>query len=373
MCAGREGFSMITKIIKASALIFFILCCTAVGETTKQQYRTIKDMAGRTVKIPAVIKSVYSTSPMGEIIMYTLSPSKIAGMTWTLDAEEKSMLLDEYVKKPVLGGWFGKNTTGNPEVIIKAHPDIVLSMGDIDNTSISTSKRIEGQLGIPVVMLDGNLSSIDITYKMLGDIINEKKRADTLADYCRLTIDTIKHVASKIPFDKRIRVYYAEGTDGLQTDPKGTMHAEIIDIAGGINVAEVPALKGYGRASVSFEQLLVWKPEIVLVCLDHGFAHGTENYNNIISSNSWQAIDAVAKNNIYCIPSIPFNWLDRPPSVNRMIGMRWLADLLYHDRFKMDIRKETEFFYELFYHKKLTPAELDMILTNAVRKHSYSN
>jgi iron complex transport system substrate-binding protein len=359
---------MITKIIKPSAFMFFIVWSVAFGQTPRLQYRTITDMAGRTVKIPAVVKSVYSTSPMGEIIMYTLAPSKIAGTTWTLDSEEKSMLMDEYVKKPVLGGWFGKNTTGNPEVIIQAHPDMVLSMGDIDNASISSSKRIEEKLGIPVVMIDGTLSSIDKTYRFLGDIINEKKRADTLAEYCRSTFDTIVSISSKIPYDKRIRVYYAEGTDGLQTDSKGTMHAEIIDIAGGINVAEVPALKGFGRASVSFEQLLVWKPEIVLVCLDHGFAHGTENYSNIVNSNSWHAIDAVAKGNIYCIPSIPFNWLDRPPSVNRMIGMRWLANLLYHDRFGMDIRKETEKFYALFYHKKLTQAELDIILKNAVVK-----
>lgn len=60
---------------------------------------------------------------MGEVMMYTLSPLKITGMTLRLDDEEEAFLLDDYLKKPFLGGWYGKNTTANPEVIIQAHPD----------------------------------------------------------------------------------------------------------------------------------------------------------------------------------------------------------------------------------------------------------
>jgi iron complex transport system substrate-binding protein len=330
--------------------------------------RTIVDMAGRTVTIPAVVNSVYSTSPMGEIMLYTLSPRKITGLTWTLDDEEKSFLLDEYLKKPVLGGWFGKNTTGNPEVIIKAHPDIVLSVGYLDKTDISAARRIEEKLGIPMVMVNGGLSMLDSSYLFIGRIIGEESRADSLARYCRNTIETVKSIAKRIPDDRRVRVYYSEGTNGLETDSKGSMHAEVLDMVGGTNVADVPALRGYGRATVSFEQLLVWKPQLIIVCLDHGYAHGTENFANIVSNPSWQSISAVKTGSVYQIPSLPFNCFDRPPSTNRIFGLEWLGNLLYPDYFTMDIRQETRRFYSLFYHINLTDAELDKVLLNATRK-----
>ena len=32
---------------------------------------------------------------------------------------------------------------------------------------------------------------------------------------------------------------------------------------------------------------------------------------------------------MYQVPNAPFDWFDRPPSVNRLIGTWWLASILY--------------------------------------------
>jgi iron complex transport system substrate-binding protein len=349
--------------------MMLLIAGSAFTADTKRAARTIVDMAGRTVTIPAAVNSVYSTSPMGEIIMYVLSPHKITGRTWALSGEDAKFLLDEYLNKPVLGGWYGKNTTGNPEVIISARPDIVLSMGLLDKTDISASLRIEEKLGIPVVMLNGTITMLDSTYRFLGRILGDSARADTLARYCRTTLDIVRSVAARIPDDRRVRVYYAEGLQGLETDSKGSIHTEVLEMAGGINVADIPLLQGYGRATVSFEQLLLWKPQLILVCPDHGHPGGTGHYTNIMSNPSWRALDVIKNGNVYEIPAIPFNCFDRPPSVNRILGLVWLANLLYPDYFKVDIRAEVKKFYALFYHKNLTDAELDKVLLNAVRKN----
>lgn len=353
-------------LVTVASLLIYVLSVPIHAEQKKQ--RTIIDMAGRKVDIPMVINSVYSTSPLGEVLMYTLAPSKITGTSWTLGSKEKTLLLDEYIHKPVLGGWFGKNTTGNPEVIINAHPDIVLSMGYLEKTEISVAERIQKQLGIPVVIVDAKFSSLDSSYRFFGKLIDKATRADTLARYFRSTYDSIKSIALKIPEEKKVRVYYAEGLNGLETDPKGSMHTEVLDLVGGINVADISGMRGYGRGTISFEQLLLWKPQLVLVCLDHSDVNGNEHYTRILSDPSWHLIDAIKNGNVYQIPSVPFNWFDRPPSVNRIMGMRWLANLLYPEEFMIDIRWETKKFYELFYHRKLTEIELDKVLTNAVRK-----
>ena len=340
----------------------------SAAESEATATRTVTDMAKRQVQVPQVVKSVYSVSPMGDIMMYTLAPSKVAGTSCDWTADERRYLLDEYNKKPMLGGWFGKNTTGNPEVILKAHPDLVLSMGLLDKTSISATERIEKQLGIPVIMVDSTLTNPDASYRFLGRIIDEPERAEKLATYCRKTVSEVQTIAAAIPSDQQVRVYYAEGLNGLETDPKGSQHAEVLDMVGGLNVADVPVLRGYGRATVSLEQLLVWQPAVIIVCVDRQFADGTGNWTRVMSNPAWQNIAAVKNDKVYEIPSLPHNWFDRPPSVNRILGLVWLGNLLYPDRFKLDIRGKTKEFYDLFYHKDLTDTELDEVLTHAVAR-----
>jgi iron complex transport system substrate-binding protein len=338
----------------------------AAAEEGATGMRTITDMARREVRLPQVVRSVYSTSPIGDIMMYTLAPDKAAGISVNLTSDERRYLADEYNRKPVLGGWFGKNTTGNPEVILKVHPDAVLSMSYLDKTAVSSAERIQNQLGIPVIMVDSTLTNLDASYHFMGGIIGEPERADRLAAYCRKILKEVQAIATTIPTGEQVRVYYAEGLGGLETDPKGSQHTEVLDMVGGLNVADVPLVRGYGRAGVSLEQLLVWQPAVIIVCSDRNYADGTGNWSRIVSDPAWQDIAAVKNGKVYAIPSLPHNWFDRPPSVNRILGLLWLGNLLYPDRFKLDIRAKTREFYGLFYHKDLTNTELEEVLTNAV-------
>ncbi len=331
--------------------------------------RTITDMAGRTLTIPDKISKVYSTSPMGQILMYTLNPDKISGHVLPPSEDEKKFLLDSYVKKPMLGGWYGKNTTGNPENVIKASPDIIISMGLLDETDKTFSERMQKQLKIPVIMVSGSINRLDSTYRYVGSLIGDSVRGELLSTYYKNVYKRVQSIVDKIPDNKRVMVYYAEGLDGLETDSKGSLHSEVLDIAGGINVADIQKTSGFGRVSVSIEQVMVWNPEIIITGVDHGVTHGNQNFDIITTNKIWKNVLAVKKKQVYKIPSVPFGWFDRPPSVNRIIGMLWLVNLLYPDESEIDIRYETKKFYSEFYHKILSENELDSILVNATRNN----
>ena len=58
-------------------------------------------------------------------------------------------------------------------------------------------------------------------------------------------------------------------------------------------------------------------------------------------------------------PSLPFGWVDLPPSVNRLIGLWWLGKLLYPDLFPEDLRPRARDFYRDFYHVSATDAQID--------------
>ena len=59
---------------------------------------------------------------------------------------------------------------------------------------------------------------------------------------------------------------------------------------------------------------------------------------------------------IYLAPNVPFGWIDFPPSINRLIGLRWLAKVLYPELFPEDLRPSVRDFYTLCYHRTPTDA-----------------
>ena len=163
-----------------------------------------------------------------------------------------------------------------------------------------------------------------------------------MADYCRKTLREVEDKVKTIPLSQRRHVYYAEGPTGLETDPRGSAHSEAIDFVGGLNVAEVPSQVGMGQTPVSMEQVLAWNPQIVIAGYDHSSSPGVF-YRTVWQDPVWQNVSAVKAHAVYEAPQFPFNWVDRPPSVNRIIGIKWLAN------------------------RKLSDAELSKLLSQAVK------
>lgn len=366
-----KRFKSISAIILILVFCFTLIGCGNKNTTSSNStpnknsnQQEIVDMAGRKVTIPKNIKKLYSTSPIGSIMIYTINADKLSGWNYKLSPIEKKYILKKYQNLPMLGGWFGKGNTGNIEEIMKAKPDVIVNMGTITKKDISNSDAIQKQTGLPVVMVNGDLDKFDQAYNFLGNLMNEKDRTSVLAKYCTDTINKAKDNAKNVPESKRIRVYYAEGPKGLQTDPSGSQHAELLDLVGGYNVAKVKDTNRAGQEDVSLEQVLSWNPDVIITGSNSGGA-GASILNIISKDSSWKNIKAVNNKKVYEIPQGPFNWFDRPPSVNRMIGVKWIGNLLYPDNFKYDMEKETKEFYKLFYHYNLTDSETKELLKNA--------
>lgn len=349
-------------------LLTAMLLCAACPRTSGAAdlpTHVITDMAGRRVAVPVHIHKVLSMSPVGAVFMYTLAPDLLAGWNYQPDPGELAYMPERYRKLPVLGGWFGKNNTGNIEEIIKAHPDVLISMGDV--LGVPMAERVQSQTHIPVVVLDGALKNLPKAYEQAGEIFGLQIRAKLLASECGKAISDVESKVSRIPQEKRKRYYYAEGPTGLETEPGGGMHSEAMDFAGGINVASVPNQKGYGHTPVSIEQVLSWNPDIIITGYDHTQSPGNF-YRAVYGSAAWKYVRAVRSNEVYEAPQYPYSWIDRPPSVNRIIGIKWMANLLYPEVFHYDMRAETRSFYRTFYRSELTDAELNQLLSNATRK-----
>ncbi len=332
-----------------------------VQEVESEEENKIVDMAGREIVLPENIDTVFSTGPVGTIVLYSLDPERMVGWNYSLRDGEKRYIDEKYHDLPNLGG-AGKETV-NLEELLKVNPDILITMGKIDETAISQAEEMEEQLGKTIIYIDDDINKLDEAYILLGKILGREEKAQELAGYCKSVLDDIDKNAANITEDMKVDIYYAEGPDGLQSEPAGSWHAAVIDMVGGNNVVKLEEEGSIGKSEVSIEQVLSWDPAIIISWDDERGGY----FSGILEDPIWAGIRAVKDKEVYEIPNKPFNWFDRPPSVNRILGVKWLGNLLYPDIYNYDMRDEVKEFYGKFYHYDLTEEEVDELLKNTIR------
>jgi len=259
-------------------------------------------------------------------------------------------MLPDVCARPEVGRLTGRGNTANLEAVLALKPDLILDVGSTSPTFVSLAARVQEQTGIPYALLDGRFEATASTYRLLGALT--RRDAEALASYTDETLATIEARVNRVSEDERPRVYYARGPRGLETGLGGSINVETIEFLGARNVA---AERQGGLAMVSIEQVLVWNPQVI-VTIDRDFAV------NLRSDPQWAEVDAVRAGRVHLSPRLPFGWVDFPPSVNRLIGLWWLANIFYPKYFDEDIRELTRDFYSRFYHVTLSNADIDRVL-----------
>jgi iron complex transport system substrate-binding protein len=317
------------------------------------QARTVVDSAGRKVEVPERIEKVFAAGPPASILVYMLAPEKMTGWPDPPRPEERPFIAERYRDLPALGRLTGRGGTANLEVVLKAAPDLIVDFGSVRDTYVSLADNVQAQTRIPYVLIDGRLEATPKALRLLGEILGVSERAERQAAYVEATFAEIDAVLKDLPAARRPRVYLARGPDGLETGVAGSINTEIIERAGGRNAMQAAGQRGLVR--VSIEQVIAADPEIVLTWDRNFFARAR-------SDPLWAGIKAVRDRRVHLAPTAPFGWIDRPPSLNRVIGLKWLAGLFYPGRLAGDLRENTRTFYRLFYHVDPSDAELDTLI-----------
>ncbi|MFA5309326.1 MAG: ABC transporter substrate-binding protein [Dehalococcoidales bacterium] len=360
-------------------LIFAVLLLSLLLPSCAQQEQTsqpstpaasspatveIIDMGGRTVTIPAPdkLERLYATGTHTDVFLYTLAPDKVTATPTTFDDEDKKFLSPLVYDLPNYGTLSGKGSL-NFEAIKAGDVQVILSGSTqtITQSDIESADELQAQLEIPVVLFNLDMDNFAESYELLGRMLGREDDAKKLSDYCANIIETINAISAQVPLEDRPTLYYAEGADGLATEPAVSNRSIVFNKAGAINIAEVEALSGFGQASVSMEQVLNWNPEVIIV--QSGGA-----YDKIITDANWANIDAVKNGRVYEMPSIPYSWADRPPSVNRFIGLYWMAYLLYPDLCDFDLIDVAQDYYKVMYHVDVSRGDIESLLVNSLPK-----
>ena len=321
--------------------------------------REITDMAGRKVTVPVAenIESVFSAGPVAAIFLYMVAPDKLLGWNYELNDVEKSIILDKYQDLPN----FGMGDAVNYEAVIAANPTIAINSGKINDTMVSDCDALSESLGIPVVAVDNKLNNSAEAFRFMGELLGVEDHAEELAQYAEQVFTDI-NALSDIPEEKKVSVYFGNGEDSLETAPRGSQHAQILDAINAVNVADLELGDG-SRVQISAEQLLAWDPDVIVVNGEpKADKSGNSAAEDILSNPDYASLKAVQDQKVYGTPNAPFSWVDRPAGPNRLIGMRWFSALIYPEYIKCDINEEIHKFFDLFYHVDLSDEQLENVL-----------
>jgi len=346
-------------LLKCLLSIFLIVIASGFCAVYAEETRTITDMTGRTIVIPVEIDSVLGTAPPTTEAVYMIDPDVLIGLNFAFNTTK--YVSSKYANLPNVGGQQMGNTL-NYETFLSMNPDVVL-YGASPGTDVSdTIQNMETKLSpIPVVGVEDSTNAEDYRREItfLGELFNAEEEADELNEFYDNVYQTVTSKVATIPDDQKVRVYYAEGKDGLMTEPEESAHAQLIKICGGNNVADVQEKSGGGMTPVSMEQVMAWNPDLIL-------AGDSRFYDSVLTDPTWKDISAVKNKQVYLVPNQPFGWIDRPPGVNRIIGIPWLAKVIYPDLFTdMDLPALIKEFYSKFLHYDLTDDEINTIITGS--------
>lgn len=322
-------------------------------EKTPVTGREIIDMAGRKVTIPETIKSVFAGSLYGYTMLASLAPEMIAAAPMAPRNCDKRYLHPHLHNLPVI------DKITEVEALARVKPAVVVVWADKEQPFHKKSEAVCDSLGIPFVYaIVGNLGDVEdfpAAYEFLGKLLGCEARAARLADYCRKTLTEVAAIADRIPERLKPGVYYAECEDGLATEFDDSLHAHLLKIMGDVNVHRGRMTEHKGLEAVTFEQIKTYNPDLII-------AWSRTFVKNILIDPDWAQIRAVRDRRVYAIPNSPFNWFDRPPCFMRIIGLKWLAHLLYPNDYAVDLVRETQQFYALYLDKEISAEEATRII-----------
>lgn len=322
--------------------------------------RTFTDSVGRTVTLPARIDKVAVTGPLAQIVLFALCPDKLVGIANAWDVSAEEYLDTEYYNLPLLGQLYGGQGELNLESLLSSGAQVVIDVGEPKDTIAEDLDALQEQTGLPFVHITATTQTTGEAYRLLGELVGMEAEAETLAAYCEEVYARAVDIAGRVD---KVDLLYITGPDGQNVIAQNSYHSEIIDLlSNNLAVVESPSSKGTGN-EVGLEQILLWDPDYIIFAPDSAYDAAGED-------PAWGQLTAIAAGRYYETPMGPYNWMGFPPSVQRYLGMLWMAKLLYPEEAGYDLYEEVARYYDLFYHRALTRAQYDALVANSIGRQS---
>ncbi len=209
----------------------------------------VTDDLGRQLTLARRPERIVSLAPSNTEILFALGlGERVVGVTDYCDYPPEAKA------KEKVGGFRDPSI----EKIVALKPDLVLATGGVQRETVAQLEK----LGVPVFVLDprtvdGVLGSIRTVARLAGI----PAAGEPLAESLQRRIDAVRARTAGLPEDARPAVFYEVWPDKLRTAGPGSFIHDLIELAGGRNVA---ADTGQPYPEFSVESLVAADPAVII-------------------------------------------------------------------------------------------------------------
>jgi iron complex transport system substrate-binding protein len=319
------------------------------AEQPSSDTRTVVDMVGNSVTIPAEIDSIvalYGACSVPVMLSALGVGDKLTGgLCFTTPMQ--TLVQPEYAD---LETYSVQEYEGNVEELLKLNPDVVIGWYTLKN------EQEMRDAGLNLVMhksssYDDSMQSI----RFLGDVTGTEERATELVDYLTTTVQTIGEKVADIPKDERKTVMILSKSDPIKIYGADSTYGDMIRKAGGVSVAD--DMPGF-FAEIDMETVLKLDPDYIIVSPASPTA-----YSDVMNSTEWDSVRAKKEGHVLLGPTGVFYWDKSPVEPN--LFLLWMVNNFYPDLVSSDqLKDEAKKFYSKFFNYDISDAEYDMILNS---------
>lgn len=174
--------------------------------------------------------------------------------------------------------------------------------------------------------------------RLLGDATNTRARADELLAKSE---EYLEQMQAAVQDEQQPSVYLAGNSSFLSTAGAAMYQNALITQAGGVNVAA--ELSDSYWAEISYEQLLAWDPEYIILAADAEYTAAS-----VLEDAQLAECAAVKNGQVYQIPGDIEAW--DSPVPGSVMGSLWLASVLHPGQYSTDAYEQAAAeFYGQFY------------------------
>lgn len=177
----------------------------------------------------------------------------------------------------------------NIEKILFLKPDIIFCTGLEQAPAVAKLK----QLKLNVFISDPkNIEELFQSILKIGELTRREKEAKALVDGMRMRIVKIISLVEKVPKEKRPKVFIEVWYNPLTTVGKKSFINELIESAGGINIAsDIQAAYG----AMAQEAVLTRNPDCIILA----YMGKTSPIKQVMGRPGWKNISAVKNERVY--------------------------------------------------------------------------
>lgn len=268
----------------------------AVGLPSEgQEAVAMRDSLGRNVVVPGRAERLLSLQPeITRIVAALGAADKLVGVDYFILRHDRLFPII-FPGARTLPAVSNTSEDMNFEMVLRLDPDVVF----VSPTELQMVDALQGKLKRPVVAL-ASMGSFDRLVEeilLVGRILGRESRAADLAADFRARVASVRASVASVPASRRPKVYLSFW--GMLT--RTPVFYEPVDAAGGINCAGgmLPANLGTIATVAQAEQILAWRPDIILVQGSYPPAERAVTTKSILRDKRFGSLPAVAGGRVF--------------------------------------------------------------------------